>query len=114
MRKISGKQKERNKGKGERTKKLHDLFREIWDEREDERGYCYCYETNRELPGFTFRSNTCCFHHLLPKSKYPELEFCKENIVILHPDIHSQVEKDIKKCPKVEKLLNRVKEHFNI
>lgn len=32
------------------------------------------------------------FHHILPKSKYPELRYCVENIIILTPDEHNSVE----------------------
>lgn len=88
---------------------MFDLFREIWDEREDEEGYCYCYETGDPMHGSRFRNNSCCYHHLLPKGKYPEYALVKKNIVILHPDIHTLLESNIDKCPKTKKLMERIK-----
>ncbi len=104
MRKISEKQKNRNKDKAEKTKQLHALFREIWDEREDEVGNCYCYESGRALPGYVFRGNTCCYDHVLEKNKaaYPQYAMVKKNIIIVHPDVHQQKGKDIDKCPKIK------------
>lgn len=112
MRKVSEKQKERNKNKADETKEMHTLFREIWDEREDEEGYCYCFETGRAMHGSTYRGNTCCYDHVLEKGKgaYPEYAKTKENIIIIHPDVHHQKGRDIDKCPRIkeyrEKLLS--------
>jgi len=36
--------------------------------------------------------NSCWFHHILPKSKYPELRYCPDNIIILTPEEHNAVE----------------------
>lgn len=36
--------------------------------------------------------NSTWFHHILPKSSYPELRFCGENIIILTSDEHNEVE----------------------
>lgn len=37
--------------------------------------------------------NSCWFHHILPKSKYPELRYCPDNIIMLTPEEHEEVEK---------------------
>lgn len=37
------------------------------------------------------------FHHILPKSKYPEAEFDEENIVLLTLDEHTDVENNMYK-----------------
>lgn len=113
IRKVSEKQRKRNIEKAKNTEQLHKLFKEIWDSSEDEAGNCYCFESGRVLPGYIYRSNTCCYHHLLPKSKYPQYEMDKENIVILDPDIHTQVEVNIEKCPKVKRLLDELKERYD-
>ena len=112
MRRVSKKQEERNKEKSRTTLLMQGLFLEIWDSQEDEQGYCYCYETGVAMHGSIFRSNSCCYHHLLPKSKYPEFQLLKSNIVILHPDVHSQVERDISRCPKVNELTKKIKEEL--
>lgn len=36
--------------------------------------------------------NSTWFHHILPKSKYPELRYCRENIIMLTFDEHNAVE----------------------
>lgn len=36
--------------------------------------------------------NSLWFHHILPKSKYPDLRYCAENIIMLTPDEHNAVE----------------------
>ena len=36
--------------------------------------------------------NSTWFHHILPKSKYPLLRYCPENIIILTGDEHHAVE----------------------
>ena len=97
--------------KKERTERLHAYFRALWDNREDEEGYCYCFETNSRLP-LSYRCNTCCYHHILPKSKYPQYEFESWNIVILHPDIHTRVEGNVDLCPKVAELTRKLKEKY--
>lgn len=115
MRKISSKQKEKNKEKTEQTLKQFALFREIWDEREDETGFCYCFETNQRLDPVLYRSNSAVYDHVLEKQTYPEYRFNKKNIVILHPEVHQQKGNNIDKCPKLkayrEKLLSLHLEH---
>lgn len=97
--------------KAQRTERLHAYFRALWDEREDEEGFCFCFETNTYLP-YSYRCNTCCYHHLLPKSKYPEYEFESWNIVILHPDVHNKVEGNLDSCPRVAELTRKLKEKY--
>jgi len=104
MKKISEKQKERNKIKAGETETLHQLFRNIWDEREDEEGYCYCFETGRAMHGSIYRSSTTCYDHVLEKSEsaYPQYKFTKKNIIIVMPNVHQQKGKNIDKTPKIK------------
>ncbi len=108
IKKISEKQKLRNKDKAKEAKKLHDLFREIWDEREDEGGFCYCYETGTPMHGSTYRNNTLCYDHVLEKGKksYPEYKFLKRNILIILPEVHMLKGRNIDKCPKIKEYRN--------
>lgn len=91
---------------------MHEWFRQIWDEREDEDGIIYCFETGYPMERGLFRGNTCCYHHVLEKedSKFPQYKMVKKNIVIILPDRHTQVHTDIDKTPRVkayrEELLN--------
>lgn len=104
LRKISKKQAVKNKVKALRTSEMHEWFRELWDEREDEEGYIRCFESGRPLHGRIYRSNTCCYDHVLEKSVYPQYAMNKKNIVIIHPDIHTVRHKDLDNCPRIKKL----------
>jgi hypothetical protein len=68
-----------------------------------------CYETGKQLPSPPL---TTYFHHVLPKSKYPEFRLCEWNILLLHPEVHDQAERNIDKTPKVkayrDQLLNQI------
>jgi 5-methylcytosine-specific restriction endonuclease McrA len=46
---------------------------------------------------------TLFFHHLLEKRNYPQFRHTPENIMILAPDCHQQVEVDIDKRPAVKR-----------
>jgi len=78
-----------------------DFYMEIWEEREHK-----CFETGKPLTGEPL---TLYFHHLLGKAKYPQYRHEKWNIVLLHPDAHSQVETFIDKCPRVKALTEHLK-----
>lgn len=78
-----------------------DLYQEIWAEREHK-----CFETGVNLPSEPL---TLYFHHILPKAKHPQFRHAKWNIVILHPDAHSQAEVNLDKCPRVKALTEHLK-----
>lgn len=88
------------------SQEMDSFFREIWDEREDEVGYCYCYETGQPMHGSKFRSNRCCYDHILEKSVYPQYKFLKKNIVILHPEVHAAKGSGV--TPKLNKLREKM------
>lgn len=113
LRRVSEKQKEKNRVKAQETGELHQLMREIWDEREDEAGFCYCFETGQPLDGVKYRSNTCCYDHVLEKSVYPQYKMVKRNIVILHPDVHTLKTGDVEKTPKVKAYRDKLLELHN-
>lgn len=58
--------------------------------------------------------STAYFHHILPKSKYPELKFEKDNIILLTLNEHSNVENDIYKYEEVNKRRNQLKIKYNL
>lgn len=91
------------KNKKEEAMRLHALFREIWDEREDLEGVCYCFESGQRMDGSRYRGNTCVYDHVLEKGKYPEYKFLKKNIIIIKPEIHEKKGKDIDSVPKIKK-----------
>lgn len=93
--------------KKKRTKDLHIWFLLIWDKRreKDKLGYFVrCLETGQKLYEHYYKFNTCCYHHLFEKSTYPEYEFNEENLVIIHPDIHTLTHNNIDKTPRLKNL----------
>lgn len=88
------------------------MFLEIWDENKiisNDREYVTCYETGKRIYDGLKNSSTI-YHHVLHKSKYKEYDLCKWNIVLLTPDVHTQVHSNIDKTPKVKELTNKLME----
>lgn len=86
----------KKKDKKERWQKDVAFYIRIWDKSNKK-----CQISNRYLgnePLSTF------FHHVLPKSRYPEYRWCEWNILVLHPEVHAQVEIDMDRVPEVRKL----------
>lgn len=54
------------------------------------------------------------FHHILPKSKYPEACFDEENIILLTLDEHESVEADMYKYEEVNKRREQLKIKYNL
>jgi 5-methylcytosine-specific restriction endonuclease McrA len=52
---------------------------------------------------------TLFFHHALPKRLYAQFRHVHENIIVLCPDCHTQVESDINKVPYVLKRTEEIK-----
>ena len=89
---------------------LHNFFLRIWDDREDDRGIVYCFETGIEMRRKMYRTNTACYSHILPKEMYPEYAYKEWNLKIVLPDSHMQYsiypEKTPKQFAEYQKLLN--------
>ena len=68
----------------------------------------YSEETGKKLYG---EITSCWFHHILPKSKYPELRYCHENVILLTSDEHNSVENG-KELKEVEKRKLYILEHY--
>ena len=88
--------------------KMYNFFLELWDEQEDVEGNCYCFETGKKMPRSVFRHLSTCYHHILPKKKYENYKYLKKNIKIILPDIHTQVEGNIEKTPRIEKYTKKL------
>lgn len=75
------------------------MYLEIWNER-----IHYCEVSFRYLGN---EALTTMFHHILPKAKYPQYRYCKANIIVVHPDIHNNIEsgKDYSILKDREKVL---------
>ena len=83
---------------------MRNLFLEIWKERKHYSEVSGDYLGGEALSTF--------FHHILPKSKYPELQYDKSNIILLTLDEHTNVESCMYKFEEVNKrrieLLNKI------
>jgi hypothetical protein len=83
---------------------MRNLFLEIWKERKHYSEVSGDYLGGEALSTF--------FHHILPKSKYPELQYDKSNIILLTLPEHESVENDIYRFEEVNRrrieLLNKI------
>lgn len=75
------------------TVELHEFFLQIWKKRLHYSQVSMDYLGKEPLSVF--------FHHILPKSKYPQAEFDEENIILLTFDEHTTVENDMYKYEKI-------------
>ena len=97
---LSKSYKPKEKAEGEPDMRY--WFLEIWDERQDENGYCYCFETGKPMSRNFYRELSTVYDHVLEKSNYEEYKFLKKNIVIILPKVHHQKGTDIDKTPKIK------------
>jgi len=72
---------------------MHDFFQKIWKKR------THVSEVSGEFLGSEPSSGY--FHHILAKSKYPELAYIEENIILLTLDEHANVEGDMYKYEEI-------------
>lgn len=105
MRKISEKQKQREKEKKALHAMMLSVFMDIWHERKH----------NSEVSGRWLGKEplTIFFHHILPKSKYPEATLDKDNIILLTFEEHQKVEGDPTCYEEVNKRRERLKERYD-
>lgn len=82
------------------------MFFEIWNERGP-----YSEVSGIKLYG---EASSMMFHHIYPKSRYKELKYVKENIIVLHPDEHQKVEGDMYCYPEVNKRREQLKQQYNL
>lgn len=83
---------------------MQNFFLEIWNSRPHK----------SELSGVSLGKipSSAFFHHILPKSKYPDYAFHKANIIMLTIDEHDNVEIDMYRYPLIndirEKILSEI------
>ena len=80
------------------------IFREIWAERPH-----FCEETGRSLGS---EPNSTMFHHLLHKAPYPQFQFEKGNIMLLHPDVHQLAHQNIDATPEVKRRTEEARDRY--
>lgn len=76
-------------------KEMFNFFLKIWKKRK------HYSEVSGEFLGREPLS--IYFHHILPKSRYPEFCFLEENIILLTWNEHSQVEMNPNFYPEINK-----------
>lgn len=86
--------------------KMADLFILIWNKRRHYSEISNVYLGTEPL--------TIYFHHILAKNKYPEAKFDEENIIILTPDEHTNVESDLYKYPEINKRREYLITKYNL
>ncbi len=104
----SGKSQEKKDQEAEQRRKLHEWFFQVWDQREDSNGYCYCFETGIRMPRGLYRDNLAVYDHVLEKNNgaFPQYKFTKKNIVIVLPYIHNAKGTNIELTSKILEYKN--------
>mgnify|MGYP003330821631 FL=1 len=99
--------------KKERTEKLIQFYLDLWDERADKNGNVHCFESDTLLSHTIYKNNICCYSHQISKKLRPDLAVNKENVLIIHPDIHTKWEADPKSCKRMYRYTEKLKEKYN-
>jgi hypothetical protein len=85
---------------------MKELFMSIWNKRPHRSEI-----SNSPLIG---EPSSAYFHHILPKSKYPEAKFDEDNIILLTFDEHNNVENDMYKYEEINNKRNILKTKYNL
>jgi hypothetical protein len=85
---------------------MHLFFLEIWKKKPHKSEISGTYLGSEALSTF--------FHHILPKSKYPEASLDEENIILLTWEEHDQVEIDPTRYEEVNKRRELLKQKYEI
>ena len=86
------------------TVELHEFFLHIWKKKPHKS------EVSQEYLGSQALSTY--FHHILPKSKYPEAALDEENIILLTLNEHEQVEMDMYRYEEVNQRRIKLLEKY--
>ena len=83
---------------------MWELFQQIWQERPQ------YSEVSWTKLGWEISS--VYFHHILPKERYKEAMFDKDNIILLTWDEHTSVENNPTKYEEINKRREKLKEKY--
>ena len=88
------------------TLEMQEFFLHIWKKKPHK----------SEISGTSLGSEALStyFHHILPKSKYPEACLDEENIILLTWEEHDQVEMDPTRYEEVNKRREQLKQKYEI
>lgn len=84
---------------------MHKFFLIIWEKRP------HISEISGDWLGK--EASTLFFHHILPKSKYPQFKLSEENIILLTPNEHQNVEQDIYRYEEINRRREELLEKYN-
>lgn len=92
--------------KGVQDQKLIELYKSIWKERKQTSEV-----SGKKIYG---EPKTIYFHHILPKSKYPQAKYDPENIILITGDEHATVEMNKYKYEEINKRREKLKIKYNV
>jgi hypothetical protein len=85
---------------------MRNFFTDIWKERPHYSEVSGTYLGNEAMSTY--------FHHILPKSKYPELSYDKSNIILLTFSEHESVENDMYKYDIINEKRKELMKKYNL
>jgi len=85
---------------------MKDFFLKIWKDRPHKSEISGSYLGSEALSTY--------FHHILPKSKYPEASLDEENIILLKWEEHDQVERDPIRYEEINKRREQLNKKYEI
>lgn len=88
------------------TVELHEFFLQIWKKKPHKSEVSGDYLGSEALSTY--------FHHILPKSKYPQAALDEENIILLTWQEHDQVEMDPTRYEEINKRREQLKQKYNV
>jgi hypothetical protein len=88
------------------TLEMQEFFLHIWSKKPHKSEISGTYLGSEALSTY--------FHHILPKSKYPEACLDEENIILLTWEEHDQVEMDPTRYEEVNKRREQLKQKYEI
>ena len=88
------------------VKSLREFYLRIWMKRPHKSEVSGTYLGEEPLTTF--------FHHILPKRNYEQAVFDEENIILLTPDEHGNVENDMYRYEEVNKKRDYLKQQYNL
>lgn len=86
--------------------KRRELFQKIWDSKPHKSEISGAHLGSKPLTTF--------FHHILPKSTFPQAEFDEENIILMTPDEHGNVENNMYRFDEVNSRRLLLQKKYNL
>jgi 5-methylcytosine-specific restriction endonuclease McrA len=104
--KVSKKRQKKLEDQKDLLKLDEDFYKEVWAASAH-----ICQNCDCKLPKTPYN---WMFHHVLLKSKRPDLRHIPDNIMILCLECHDQYHRFPDKCPKIKKRAEELEKQFSI